>query len=254
MDQQCLRALREAELSLVKPYFPPGLRVLEIGGGSGFQADILASWGCDVASIDLPEVAATAKEHQVQSYDGKHIPFADHTFDVVFSSNVLEHVPHLTVILNEIARVTKVDGMVVHILPSSAWRFWTIVTHYAHLTKRVVGLIFRRDEKSARSCSQASSANRGWRVLLRRVFLDGPHGVYPNEFYELYAFSRSRWLHVFQTHGFEVTRCFSSGLFYTGYAIFPRLSIDSRRRLSRYLGSATRIYAMRPLMQGRASS
>jgi SAM-dependent methyltransferase len=228
--------------------------VLEIGGGSGFQASVLAAWGCDVASIDLPEIAAAATEYPVQPYDGESIPFPDHTFDVVFSSNVLEHVPHLPVILNEIVRVTKADGQVVHILPSSAWRFWTSVTHYAHLAKRVGGLVFRNDAETSWSRSPASPANRDWRVLLKRVFLDGPHGAYPDEFYELYAFSRSRWLRVFETHGFEVTRCFSNGLFYTGYAIFPRLSIDSRRSLSRFLGSATWIYAMRPLMHGRASS
>lgn len=249
MDQQCLRALREAEISMVRPYFPPGLRVLEIGGGSGFQASILASWGCDVASIDLPEVAASAKEHQVQPYDGERIPFPDHTFDVVFSSNVLEHVPHLSSFLKEIARVTKVNGLVVHILPTSTWRFWTSVTHFAHLAKRVGGLVFRNDMETSGSSSQASPANRDWRVLLKRIFLDGPHGAYPNEFYELYAFSRSRWISVFVAHGFEIARCFNNDLFYTGYAIVPRLSMSSRRALSRFLGSATRIYIMRPMLQ-----
>jgi len=164
----------------------------------------------------------------------------------VFSSNVLEHVTHLAVILKEIARVTKPDGVVVHILPSSAWRFWTSLTHYVHLARRVGRRFFRHDAENDRSPSEVTSSKRNLGGLLKRVFLDGPHGAYPNEFYELYAFSRSRWLNVFAAHGFEITSYFRSGLFYTGYEIFPRLSMDMRRDLSRYLGAATWIYVMRP--------
>jgi SAM-dependent methyltransferase len=249
MDPQHLRTLRETEIGMVKSWFRPGIRVLEIGGGSGVQANMLASWGCDVASIDLPEISAAATHYPIQPYDGENIPFPDRTFDVVFSSNVLEHVPHLSTMLREIARVTKANGLVVHILPTSAWRFWTSLTHYVHLAKRVVGRVFRHDVGTGGSYSQASAVNRNWDVLLKRVFLDGPHGAYPNEFYELYAFSRSRWCRVFADHGFEIISCFGNGLFYTGYAIFPRLSMDIRRVLSRFLGPATRIYILRPGLQ-----
>ncbi|MDE3039478.1 MAG: class I SAM-dependent methyltransferase [Nitrospirota bacterium] len=249
MDQQPLRALREAEIGMVKSWLRPGLRVLEVGGGNGFQASVLASWGCHVTSIDLPETSAAATYYSVEPYDGQRFPFPDHAFDVVFSSNVLEHVPHLPVILKEITRVIKSDGVVVHILPSSAWRFWTSLAHYVHLARRVGRRFFRPDAGSSESSSEVASPKRNWGVLLKRVFLDGPHGAYPNEFYELYAFSRFRWLNVFAAHGFLITSCFGNGLFYTGYAIFPRLSMGMRRELSRYLGSATWIYVMRPGLQ-----
>ncbi|TKB63783.1 MAG: methyltransferase domain-containing protein [Nitrospira sp.] len=249
MDHQHLESLRKSEIELVKPWFQSGLRVLEVGGGNGFQASVLASWGCHVTSIDLPETSAAATYYPVESYDGQRFPFPDHAFDVVFSSNVLEHVPHLPVILKEIARVIKSDGMAVCILPSSAWRFWTSLTHYVHLARRVGSRFFPHDAVGRGSSSQGTSAKRNWGVLLKRVFFDGPHGAYPNEFYELYAFSRSRWLNVFAAHGFVITSCFRNGLFYTGYAIFPRLSMSQRRHLSRFLGSATWVYVMRPALQ-----
>jgi len=249
MDQQHLESLRKAEVDLVKPWFRPGMRVLEIGGGNGFQASVLASWGCHVTSIDLPETSAAAMYYPVEPYDGQRLPFPDHAFDVVFSSNVLEHVPHLSVILKEIARVIKPDGVVVHILPSSVWRFWTSLTHYIHLAKRVGRRFFRPGEGSNGSSPKTASSKRDWSILLKRIFMDGPHGAYPNEFYELYAFSRSRWLNVFAAHGLKITSCFRNGLFYTGYAIFPRLSMSKRRDLSRFLGSATWIYVMRPGLQ-----
>lgn len=249
VQSQHLSLLRKEEIDAVRPWFKPGMRVLEVGGGNGFQASVLASWGCHITSIDLPETSAAATYYPVEPYDGQRLPFPDHAFDVVFSSNVLEHVPHLPVILKEIARVIKSDGVAVHILPSSAWRFWTSLTHYVHLARRVGRRFFRHDAGSNGSSFQVASSKRDWGVLLKRIFLDGPHGAYPNEFYEMYAFSRSRWLDVFASHGFEITTCFGNGLFYTGYAISPRLSMSKRRDLSRFLGSATWIYVTRPVLQ-----
>jgi SAM-dependent methyltransferase len=246
VDLRHLRAVRLFEINLVKSWFRPGIRVLEIGGGSGFQAGILASWGCDVTSIDLAATSATAKEYPVEPYDGEHIPFPDHTFDVVFSSNVLEHVPHLTTILDEISRVLKKDGRAIHILPSTAWRFWTSWTHFIHLAKRAVGRHLSQSAGHVTGDLRNSDGSGGRELLLRRMLLDGPHGAYPNEFYELYAFSRPRWRHVFARQGFELTDCFKSRLFYTGYAVLPWLSMRWRSKLSRSLGSATWIYVMRP--------
>lgn len=43
-------------------------------------------------------------------YDGKNIPFADHTFDSIFSSEVFEHVFNLPEIIAELHRVLKPGG------------------------------------------------------------------------------------------------------------------------------------------------
>ncbi len=246
MDQRHLESLRGAEIDLVKHWFRPGMHVLEIGGGNGFQAGILSSWGCEVRSIDLHEsVSAQTQHFPVQVYDGRHIPFPDHSFDAVFSSNVLEHISHLPVILDEIKRVVKTDGVIVHVLPSSAWRFWTSVSHYGHILKRAFGLLLPVQTDSSAPALQTLAKGRGWKALLKRAMFDGPHGEYPNALYELYAFSQTRWLRVFREHGFQMIRCSSSGLFYTGYVIFPRLSLATRRVLSHFLGSSSRIYVMR---------
>jgi protein-L-isoaspartate(D-aspartate) O-methyltransferase len=46
--------------ALLEPH--PGMRVLEIGTGSGYQAAVLARLGCDVISIERhPELAASAR-------------------------------------------------------------------------------------------------------------------------------------------------------------------------------------------------
>lgn len=45
------------------------------------------------------------------------IPFPDNTFDVVFSTSVLEHVMDMRSAMKEIARVVKQDGFTFHIYP-----------------------------------------------------------------------------------------------------------------------------------------
>ena len=73
--------IRREEVALVKRWIPPGARVLEIGGGSGFQAALLASAGCDIVAIDLegrpgPTMQGFQKQYwPVQVYDGHHLPF-----------------------------------------------------------------------------------------------------------------------------------------------------------------------------------
>src|SRR4051812_48480010 len=101
-----LDSLRAAELKLVLSLFPPkGARVLEIGAGRGHQAALLRQSGFDVEAIELKDSPYQERLFPVANYDGSTIPFADRSFDVVYSSNVLEHIPHLDRIHSEILRV-----------------------------------------------------------------------------------------------------------------------------------------------------
>lgn len=50
------------------------------------------------------------------SYDGKSLPFADGSFDVICSNAVLEHVSDLATLAREMRRVTKEGGIGYHLL------------------------------------------------------------------------------------------------------------------------------------------
>ncbi len=45
------------------------------------------------------------------TWDGKTMPFPDHTFDCAFATEVLEHVPNTASYLKEVHRVLKPDGI-----------------------------------------------------------------------------------------------------------------------------------------------
>lgn len=243
-----VRAVRAAELEDIRPLLPPGSTVLEVGGGSGFQASLLRSWGFDVVSIDV-EVSADAVG-DVELYAGEELPFPDDSFDVVFSSNTLEHVQDVGLTLDETKRVLREGGIAIHLLPSSTWRWWHTVAIWLFALKVLfLGLGRRVGVQGSGSPTLAhATADRRLPIglILRRLFLPQPHGAYGNAIEELSAYSRGSWTRVFRAAGWRVLDAHGNRLFYTGYDLWPSLSLRWRRRLSRVLGSACGVYILTP--------
>lgn len=240
-----LRRLRRAEIDRLRKLLEPRRRILELGGSDGFQAAILSSWGHDVTSLDVASSARSATQfHPVMLYDGKSIPYGDCSFDVVFSSHVLEHIQALDRLLRESSRVLEPGGHAIHILPSPAWRFWTSIAHYAYVALRGLGV--RRAIPSGLVPSVAEKMqHRSLWYVIGRALVAGPHGEYPSALSELHYFSRRRWQRVFRENGFEVAGVAATGLFYTGYGLLPWLSLGVREKMAKVMGSATYIYVLR---------
>jgi SAM-dependent methyltransferase len=209
--------------------------LLEIGGGSGYQASLLARRGMNVVSIDLSTSSyRNARQFAVIEYDGKHIPFPDEYFDVVFSSNTLEHIRDLRAFEVEIMRVLRRGGIAVHVLPSHHWRFWSWCTHYP-------ALLFLASRRLRRR-SQGGAAHPGATglQLAMKALVPPRHGERGNSLTEYGYFHPKWWNAHFVQSGWSVMQSFQLGLFYTGYMLLKqRLSFNARRRLARYLGSAS---------------
>ena len=164
-----LHIIRRHEIAFLKRHLPTGVRILEIGGGTGFQAKLLAEHGYDVESIDIPQSNyAEERVFPVLDYDGATIPFPDDSFDVVFSSNVLEHIRDRVRLYAEIDRVLKPGGYGLHAMPTGVWRFWTITTYYLWAAQRLgqdlgagvtpVGSLAGKPKGPAASTSRSSTA------------------------------------------------------------------------------------------------
>jgi SAM-dependent methyltransferase len=241
-----LSTLRRYELETVLHYFPPpGSRVIEIGGGTGWQARVLAELGYRVDSVDIHHPHGES-HFPVQLYDGCTLPFPDNSFDVVFSSNVLEHVTELDGLLRQMIRILKPDGKIIHVLPTPAWRIWTSLAHYPFLVKYAASGGRATMTTQIRPTVRGTLMRRGLLGTLRAIAVPPPHGITSSSFAELYAFSAHSWKRVFHKVGLDVVTCQGCGLFYTGHSLFPQVSIRVRELFARGLGSASAVYELMP--------
>ena len=93
-----------------------GGKLLDLGCGSKPYEDIFE----DEEYIGV-DIEVSGHDHSTSRidkfYDGKVIPFSDHQFDSVFSSEVFEHVFNLEELLEEISRVLKPGGKLAFTCP-----------------------------------------------------------------------------------------------------------------------------------------
>jgi ubiquinone/menaquinone biosynthesis C-methylase UbiE len=246
-----LETLRIAEIDRVLPLLPPNARVLEIGAGTGQQALELQRRGFDVTAIEIPDSNYAANRvYPIVDYDGTHIPLPDQSFDIVFSSNVLEHVSDLKRMHAEIKRVLKPSGTCIHILPTHAWRFWTTLMAYPHAVLYFASGIPELLPKATLTRNELNRLFRNW-YRATRSFVGGclprRHGERGNILTELWLFHPRWWLRNFQENGFSVIDSKPLGLFYTGHMVLgARLNLARRAHLAPLLGSGCQIFRLSP--------
>lgn len=239
--------LRLAELDLVVHHLERGAQIVEFGAGTGTQARSLSKRGFDVCAIDLPQSDfSDARVFPITEYDGRQLPLHDSSVDIVYSSNVLEHVVDLSLTLDEFRRVLKPTGHGIHLMPSVAWRAWTFASGIPTVfvaASSMVKHLWRPVDGEVRRASLMRHAK-----IIAGALLPLGHGTSPEGISEFWTFSARSWRKRFERGGFEVIACKPSGLFHTGHMLLgPRLSVQTRKSLSKWIGSAATLYITRPI-------
>ncbi len=102
-----------------------GLRVLEIGCGCGSEAERFARAGAHYTAVDLTNAAVNITRRRFQlaklqgtfvQGDAENLPFADGSFDLVYSHGVLHHTPDTPRTIREVHRVLSPGGRAVIML------------------------------------------------------------------------------------------------------------------------------------------
>lgn len=123
-----------AGLQLVAPLLGEGMRVLEVGSGIGVLTRFLHDQGVDIVGIE-PAASGFGFMHEVGravfELDGGASkvrwlplgaealdPAAQGAFDLIFSTNVLEHIGDLEGAFRGMTAVLKPDGRMVHHCPN----------------------------------------------------------------------------------------------------------------------------------------
>ncbi len=119
-DQDRLRYELEPEIAAFADFgSTAGLRVLEIGVGMGSDSVRFAEAGALLTGIDLTDRAVEITRERlsvrglaadIRVADAESLPFADSSFDVVYSWGVLHHTPNTPRALLEAERVLALGG------------------------------------------------------------------------------------------------------------------------------------------------
>ncbi|MBF0128924.1 MAG: class I SAM-dependent methyltransferase [Alphaproteobacteria bacterium] len=114
-----------------------GRRVLEIGPGAGGHSALFAKHGALMTSLDITFDRARATNAKFRLMEGlaagcqavqgdsETLPFADDTFDIVYSNGVLHHTTDTAAAVDEVRRVLKPGGRAVIMLYcKDSWHYW----------------------------------------------------------------------------------------------------------------------------------
>jgi len=202
-------------------------RVLELGCGIGYQSAMLAQVAGTVIATDLPDEDLQShapgmlqaqllhrqldvKNVELVGCSAENLPFDDNSFDMVYSSHVLEHIPDQIKALNEIYRVLKPGGIHFCVVPTRAEKVYALANFYIYLFQRSVFHLFKKIsgsgnksigeiEKDAASASSVS--------ILKDFPFPPPHGHYKNYQEELKKWTPSQWEDMLlSVKGFETVR------------------------------------------------
>ncbi len=136
-------ALFRRVLAMTDRYLDGHSRVLDFGCGAGETVYQFLDAEFDARGFDIHDYLELRspqdrkffsiandgiQDHSIMSIDwGRYrLPYDDGTFDFVFSSQTMEHVLNLEAVIRELARVTKPDGIGIHIFPP---RYKTLESH-----------------------------------------------------------------------------------------------------------------------------
>jgi ubiquinone/menaquinone biosynthesis C-methylase UbiE len=123
-------------------------KVLDVGCGHGFVAyHLTAMRAAHVVGLDLAKRVDAPINYM--SYDGARIPAGDGSFDTVLLCYVLHHAQDISVILNEIRRVLRKDGVVIvyEDIPQTWWDRIPLWAHNRKWEKRIGPCTFRNEDE-----------------------------------------------------------------------------------------------------------
>lgn len=237
------RQLRQRMLRILFDRVPPACfdRCLDVGSGDGFQSAFLGLYARLVVSTDirLGKLAYPPRANTRYLYsDAEQCPFRAASFDLIFSSHLLEHLPNLPRALLELRHILRDDGMMIHVVPS---RFWKLLDFGLFYPSQAVHLVEKYTAQSTAvpglrgsSGSNVKGPAQGW---WRRSFWPPVHGIARSNLAEFQGFDPRRWMEAFGQAEMEVVGVMNRLPVHSPY----RFGWERARRLLERLGATSSV-------------
>jgi len=214
---------------------------LELGAGDGYQSKLISAYCEKLISTDLngdmlPPEDSEKITYQVLDAEKTNEIFADDTFDLIYSSNLLEHLPNIDSAIVNMREILKPDGHMIHVIPSPGWKFFSMLLYLPSI------VFFLVESKVLRRKQQTSKNYKGNNLKVEtkhkfrwiNLFVPKPHGVSKTNIKEFKAFSKNVWETRFKSAGLMVEEI-KSGPVSSGYGF----GLERSRRILEKLGVTT---------------
>jgi ubiquinone/menaquinone biosynthesis C-methylase UbiE len=183
--------IEEAKLIINDLQISDNSKILEVGCGSGVQAALFAEKTSFIISSDINLANVKLNSVPLIICSCEYLPFKGNTFDIVYSSCVLEHLKNRGLALREMKRVLKANGIMVCVVPTLMWKVLQMLTYYL---VGLLSIIFVRNVERYYSKSH-----------LGKSFIIPPvHGEFSGNKEECMAYMTKSWMNLLESHGFQV--------------------------------------------------
>lgn len=110
-----------------------GKTALDIGCRDGYWSERIATKGYKVKSLDREPHYKEAIKHNAE----KRLPYQANSFDLVWCTEVIEHLNNPKFFLKEIERIIKKDGISILTTPNSNWWLYWIVKLFGYSPEKL---------------------------------------------------------------------------------------------------------------------
>ncbi|HCJ66767.1 MAG TPA: hypothetical protein DHV62_05425 [Elusimicrobia bacterium] len=204
-QEKIRKLLRQRDMEIIFRKCPKQLfnRGLEIGAGDGYQSYFLKMYVKNLTVTDIDEDLIQNKIPKVdyRSMDAKEIDkyFERNSIDLIFSSNVLEHIPNIKLVLQKMKLVLSNEGIMIHTIPNP---FWKVLQFLFFIPDRIRSMCVRFLNSHGNS--------HGKIICLKRKnmpeLFPSSHGGQVSTLKEFYFFSKKYWTQLFLSSGLEILK------------------------------------------------
>jgi len=231
-------------------------RALELGCGDGRHSKYLASYCKKLFALEYNESRLAVNSDGKTAFvvgDAQDLwRFGDSEMDLIFSSNLIEHLPQLARCLAECRRVTKPEGLIIHTVPNRTWKFFHLLLYYPFGIKVAFWRLVSPDKSASliESVSSKTAIDSSLRPLgathsLKKNLLPKVHGIGKSHFSEFRNWGEKHWINIFENNGLKVVKIVRLP-FYFGWDYNFRIVL----RLGNYLGlSSSTTFVLRKIVR-----
>lgn len=249
--QEYLSNIRVQEIELTfKGYNTKSFdKGLELGAGNGFQSELLIEYCNHLICTELNEDRLLQRDIPNIDYkicDAEKIDtyFPTEKLDLVFSSNMFEHLPSPDKALKGLTKILNDDGTVILILPSVFWKHCHMFLYYPVKVRDLLSKFLFKKKSVSQDQDSGPKEEGGQKVgnnikleeqemgfIKKLIRWPKPHGVSKTHFGEYMKFRKASWKKVFEENGFDLVEV-RRGPITSGYG----LRYDTLRKIFWSLG------------------